>query len=269
MARIAVGLEYDGNDFAGWQLQISAPSIQATLQAALASVCDHPVAVTGAGRTDAGVHARCQVAHFESAAPRTERALLLGTNSSLPPGVALRWVRFVPEHFHARYSALARTYRYCILNRTTRSALSHGRAAFVYRPLRVEPMQEAARLLIGTHDFSAFRAAECQARSPVRNLMQLQVQRSGDFLVLEVTANAFLHHMVRNLAGLLIHIGQGEASPDLAAEVLAGRNRRLAPATAPAAGLYLWRVQYPPVFGLPDDSDIMQSPAGCPADLLG
>jgi tRNA pseudouridine38-40 synthase len=209
------------------------------------------------------------VAHFDSAAGRTERGLLLGTNSQLPEGVALRWVRQVPDHFHARYSAAARTYRYCILNRTTRSALAAGRVAFLYRPMDVEPMRAAARLLLGTHDFSAFRAAECQARSPVRILRQLDVQRVGEFVLLEVTANAFLHHMVRNIAGLLVHVGQGEAPPEFAAEVLAGRDRRRAPATAPAGGLYLWRVEYPPVFGLPDDSDIIRGPAGCPADLLG
>jgi tRNA pseudouridine38-40 synthase len=269
MARIAVGLEYDGNGFSGWQQQIDAPSVQEALQAALTSVCNHPVEVTGAGRTDAGVHARGQVAHFDSAADRSPRALLLGSNSNLPAEVALRWVRYVPDHFHARYSATARTYRYCILNHIARSALAAGRTAFVYQPLQVEPMIEAARLMIGLHDFSAFRAAECQAKSPVRNLMQLEVKRLGDFVLLEVTANAFLHHMVRNIAGMLIHIGRGEAPPELAAELLAGRNRRLAPATAPAGGLYLWRVHYPQVFGLPDDSDIMRSPAGCPADLMG
>jgi tRNA pseudouridine38-40 synthase len=262
MARIAVGVEYDGSCFSGWQQQQA-------LQSALAAVCDHPVEVTGAGRTDAGVHAREQVAHFDSDAGRTERALLLGANSNLPTGVALRWVRHAPDHFHARYSATARCYRYCILNRGTRSALCSGRAAWVYQPLQIEPMIEAARLLIGVHDFSAFRAAECQAKSPVRNLLQLDVRRAGDFVLLEVTANAFLHHMVRNIAGMLIHVGRGESPPDLAARLLAGRDRRLAPATAAAAGLYLWRVHYPPVFGLPDDSDMMRSPAGCPADLMG
>jgi tRNA pseudouridine38-40 synthase len=269
MARIAVGVEYDGSTFSGWQQQAEVPSIQQALQSALGAVCNHTVEVTGAGRTDAGVHAREQVAHFDSVASRTGRAILLGANSNLPAGIALRWVRHVPDHFHARYSAMARCYRYCILNRSTRSALAQGRAMWVYQPLQVEPMTEAARMLIGTHDFSAFRAAECQAKSPVRNLMQLAVQRSGDFVVVEVTANAFLHHMVRNIVGMLIHVGRGEAPPARAAELLAARDRRLAPATAAAAGLYLWRVHYPPVFGLPDDSDIMRSPAGCPADLMG
>lgn len=269
MARIAVGIEYDGSGFAGWQQQEHAPSIQQVLQQAIGRVCDHEVELTAAGRTDAGVHARGQVAHFQSAAGRSARALLLGANSGLPPMVALRWVREVPDHFHARYSAQARTYRYCILNRSARSALAAGRAAFVHRPLEVAMMRAAAIHLVGSHDFSALRAAECQARSPVRDLSVLEVQRRGDFVLLEVTANAFLHHMVRNIAGLLIHIGQGDAEPAFAAEVLAARDRRLAPATAPAAGLYFWRVHYPPVFGLPDDSDIIPDPAGCPADLLG
>jgi tRNA pseudouridine38-40 synthase len=269
MARIAVGVEYDGSSFSGWQQQVEVPSIQQALQSALGTVCDHPVEVTGAGRTDAGVHAREQVAHFDSDAGRSGRALLLGANSNLPPGVALRWVRHVPDHFHARYSAVARCYRYGIMNRATRSPLADGRAMWVYQPLQVDPMIQAARMLVGTHDFSAFRAAECQAKSPVRNLLQLDVRRVGDFVLLEVTANAFLHHMVRNIAGMLIHVGRGEAPPALAAELLAARDRRLAPATAAAAGLYLWRVQYPQVFGLPDDSDIMRSPAGCPADLMG
>jgi tRNA pseudouridine38-40 synthase len=269
MARIAVGIEYDGNGFAGWQQQDEAPSIQQTLQQVLGRVCDHAVELVAAGRTDAGVHARCQVAHFESDAGRSERALLLGGNSWLPPQIALRWARVVPEHFHARYSAQARTYRYCILNRTARGALAAGRVAFLHRPMDVEPMREAALHLVGSHDFTSLRAKECQARSPVRQLSALRVERRGDFVLLEVTANAFLHHMVRNIAGLLIHIGQGEALPVFAAEVLAARDRRIAPATAPAGGLYFWRAHYPAVFGLPADSDIIPDPAGCPADLLG
>ncbi len=269
MARIAVGIEYDGSGFAGWQQQVDAASIQQQVQAALGSVCNHPVEVTAAGRTDAGVHARGQVGHFECQSPRTARALVLGANSHLPPAIALRWARHVPEHFHARYSALARTYRYAILNRFARSALVAGRAAFLHRPLDAARMQQAAVHLVGHHDFSALRAAECQARSPERTLTALNVARHGDFVIIEVTANAFLHHMVRNIAGLLVHIGQGEAPPAYAAEVLAARDRRIAPATAPASGLYFWRVHYAPVFGLPDDSDMMPSPAGCPADLLG
>jgi tRNA pseudouridine38-40 synthase len=268
MTRFAVGIEYDGGAFSGWQQQVGLRTVQAELESSLTQLLAHPAAVTAAGRTDAGVHARCQVVHFDTDAQRSERGLVLGANTSLPSAIAVRWARAVPDHFHARYSALARTYRYCILNRLARPGLSAGRVAFVYRPLQVEPMAEAGQLLLGTHDFSAFRAAECQAKSPVRNLSQLRVQRCGDFVLLEISANAFLHHMVRNIAGLLIHIGSGAAAPSLALEVLASRNRRLAPATAPAAGLYLWRVQYPAVFGLPDDSDIMPAAAGCPADLM-
>jgi len=269
MTRYAVGVEYDGAGLAGWQQQqAGVDSVQQHLEEALGRVFDHAIALTAAGRTDAGVHARGQVAHFDSANTRTERSIVLGVNSHLPAGIALRWARAVPDHFHARYAAQARTYRYCILNRAMRSALTSGRAAFVYKPLDVEPMQAAAALLIGTHDFSSLRAAECQARNPVRNLMRLALQRVGDFVLLEVTANAFLHHMVRNIAGLLIHIGQGNAPPRWVSEVLAARDRRMAPATAPAAGLYFWRVHYPPVFGLPDDSDIMRCPAGCVADLF-
>ena len=204
MARIAVGIEYDGSGFAGWQQQVDAASIQQQVQVALGSVCNHPVEVTAAGRTDAGVHARGQVGHFECQSPRTARALVLGANSHLPPAIALRWARHVPEHFHARYSALARTYRYAILNRFARSALVAGRAAFLHRPLDAARMQQAAVHLVGHHDFSALRAAECQARSPERTLTALNVARHGDFVIIEVTANAFLHHMVRNIAGLLV-----------------------------------------------------------------
>jgi tRNA pseudouridine38-40 synthase len=269
VTRVAVGVEYDGRGYCGWQKQEAAESIQQALQAALGRVCNHPVELTAAGRTDAGVHARGQVAHFDSDAERSQRGLVLGANTLLPEGIALRWAQPVPDHFHARYSALARTYRYCILNRTTRPALAAGRVAFRHRVLEVERMREAAQHLLGTHDFSSFRAAECQARTPVRNLTRLELRRIGDFVVMEVTANAFLHHMVRNIAGLLMHIGQGEAEPAYATEVLVARDRRVAPATAPASGLYLWRVSYPAVFGLPDDSDIMPAPAGCPADMLG
>jgi tRNA pseudouridine38-40 synthase len=269
MTRFAVGLEYDGSGLSGWQQQpAGVPSVQEPVQRALARILDHEVTTTAAGRTDAGVHARAQVVHFDTESQRSERSLVLGANTHLPPGISLRWARAVPEHFHARYSAQARTYRYCILNRPVRSALVAGRAAFVYRPLDAGPMQAAATLLLGAHDFSALRAAECQARNPVRNISRLEVRRAGDFVLLEVTANAFLHHMVRNIAGLLMHIGHGEAPPQFASEVLAARDRRLAPATAPACGLYFWRVHYPAVFGLPDDSDIMQLPSGCPADLM-
>jgi tRNA pseudouridine38-40 synthase len=268
MPRIAIGVEYDGSGLAGWQAQQGLPSVQSHVESALSRIANHPVQITGAGRTDAGVHGRGQVAHFDTDVQRLSRGWVLGANTHLPPGVALRWATPVPEHFHARYSALSRTYRYVILNRATRPGLASGRVGFVYRPLEVGPMQQALPHLLGEHDFSAFRAAECQSKTPVRILTGLRLARRGEFIVVEVTANAFLQHMVRNIVGLLIAIGQGERSPEFAAEVLAGRDRRRNAATAPAGGLYFWRVAYPAVFGLPDDSAIMEGPAGCPADLL-
>jgi tRNA pseudouridine38-40 synthase len=266
--RLVAGVEYDGSAFAGWQSQQGVPSVQQTLESALSYIAAEPTRVVAAGRTDTGVHARCLVCHFDTEVVRGNRAWLLGTNGRLPPGVALRWVRELPGHFHARYSALARTYRYVIDNRLTRPALAHARVTFVFRPLELEPMQAAAAQLLGVHDFSAFRSSQCQAHSPVRRLQSLELVRKGDFIVAELTANAFLHHMVRNIMGLLIDVGQGKLPPQQAGLLLAQRDRKLAPATAAAAGLYLWRVHYPAVFELPDDSAMMLSPAGCPADLM-
>lgn len=253
MPRIAVALEYDGAHFAGWQTQqAGVRSVQETAEAAFGRVADAPVGLVCAGRTDAGVHALGQVAHFDTAAQRTERSWVLGANSHLPASISVRWARAVPAHFHARYSAEARTYRYFVLNRLARSALSAQRATLIHRPLAVGPMAAAAGFLLGEHDFSAFRAAECQARSPIRRLSALNVERCGDQVVIEATANAFLHHMVRNLVGLLLDIGMGKAAPEWAAEVLASKDRTRSSPTAPAAGLYFWKVAYPRAFGLPE-----------------
>ena len=251
MVRIAVGIEYDGSAYAGWQAQAGPRTVQQLAEKALGAVAAQPVCLVAAGRTDAGVHAFGQVAHFDTAALRTARSWVLGANSELPADVSVSWARPVPAHFHARYSAEARTYRYLILNRPARSALQRERAAWVHRPLDVAAMAAAARHLEGEHDFSAFRAAECQAKSPVRRLESLRVERSGERVWIEATANAFLHHMVRNLVGVLLSIGRGEAAPAWAGEVLAGRDRTQAAATAPAHGLYLWRVRYPQAFALP------------------
>ncbi len=251
MARIAIGIEYDGSAYAGWQTQPTAPSIQQSSERALSRIAAAPVTLTCAGRTDAGVHAIGQVAHFDTEAERTPRSWVLGANSELPADVSLTFAQPVPGHFHARYSAEARIYRYLILNRGTRPALWAHRAAWVHRPLDADAMARAAASLQGEHDFSAFRAAECQAKTAVRRLECLSVQRRGDFVIIEATANAFLHHMVRNLAGLLIAIGRGDAPPAWAAQVLQGRDRTRAAATAPAAGLYLKAVRYPAVFALP------------------
>jgi tRNA pseudouridine38-40 synthase len=251
MLRIAVGIEYDGSAYAGWQAQAARPTIQETAERALGSVAAEPIALTGAGRTDAGVHAFGQVAHFDTHAVRSGRGWMLGANSELPADVSLSWALPVPAHFHARYCAEARTYRYLILNRSARSALTARRVAWVHRPLDHERMAEAAAALHGEHDFSAFRYSECQARSPIRRMERLTVERRGDWVFIEATANAFLHHMMRNIAGLLIAIGKTEAPPSFAGEVLAGRDRTRNAATATAAGLYLMSVRYPAAFGLP------------------
>jgi tRNA pseudouridine38-40 synthase len=252
VARIAVGVEYDGSDFAGWQSQDGQRTVQQAIESALARIADAPVGLVCAGRTDTGVHALGQVAHFDTAAIRPARSWVLGANSELPPDVSLCWAHPVPEHFHARYSAQARTYRYLILNRTARSALHRNRAAFIHRPLDEQRMAQASAALEGEHDFSAFRSSQCQAKSAVRRIERLTVQRRDQWLVIEVTANAFLHHMVRNIAGLLIAIGRGDAEPAWAAQVLQGRDRTRNAATAPPEGLCLAGVRYPAAFGLPD-----------------
>jgi tRNA pseudouridine38-40 synthase len=251
MPRIAVGLEYHGGTYAGWQLQGDLRTLQGVLESAIGRVAAEPVRLACAGRTDAGVHAVGQVAHFDTAAIRTPRAWALGANTHLPADVSVSWAQEVPERFHARHSAQSRTYCYLIANRPARSALAAGRAVIIHAPLDAQRMREAAGLLVGEHDFSAFRAAECQARTPVRRLEALSVERRGDWLLIRATANAFLHHMVRNIAGLLIAVGQGKAAPAWAREVLESRDRAQGAATAPPDGLYLWSVRYPREFELP------------------
>jgi len=257
--RLALGIEYDGSAYAGWQTQQSAPSIQPLLEKALSSIAAERIDLICAGRTDAGVHARWQVAHFDTSAIRPMRGWVMGANSELPRDISVAWASPVPLHFHARYTAEARTYRYFILNRPSRSALASRRAAWIYRPLDHERMAQAAALLCGHHDFSAFRSSECQSHSPIRRLEQLTVERQGDWVIIEATANAFLHHMMRNLAGLLIDVGRLEHPPSWAREVLEGRDRTLGAPTAPADGLYFWAVRYPDAFALPDPSRSQRS----------
>jgi tRNA pseudouridine38-40 synthase len=249
--RIAVGIEYDGSAYAGWQAQASLPTLQQVLEQALGRIAAESVALICAGRTDAGVHACAQVAHFDTRAVRSLRGWVLGANTELPRDVSVSWARPVPAHFHARYCAEARTYRYLISNSLARPALLATRTAWIHRPLDHERMHEAAQSLLGQHDFSAFRAAECQAKSPVRRMECIGVERLGDFVVIEATANAFLHHMMRNIAGLLIAVGRADAPVEFVREVLAGRDRTRSAATAPAAGLYLLAVRYPAAFALP------------------
>ena len=260
MPRIALGLEYNGTAFAGWQIQRDQPTVQETLEHALSCVADHPVRVQCAGRTDSGVHATAQVVHFDSDAPRTLWAWTLGANANLPRSVAVNWARTVPDDFHARFSARSRSYRYRLLNRPTRAGLESDRVAWVHRPLDAGAMHAAAQRLLGEHDFSAFRAQGCQAKTPIRTLHRLDVVRDGDELRFEVRANAFLHHMVRNLVGALCEVGNGERDAAWLRAVLDGRDRTRASATASASGLYLVAVEYPPGYGLPDGA-VSSTPA--------
>jgi tRNA pseudouridine38-40 synthase len=250
--RIALGIEYDGSGFSGWQTQPGGGTVQDALEAALAAIAGAPVHVVCAGRTDRGVHAREQVVHFDVTAERPGSAWVRGVNALLPPSLAVLWSQPVDPGFHARYSARARTYRYVLLNRPVRPAIASRYAGWFHAPLDLEATREAAALLVGEHDFSAFRSAECQAKSPVRVLHELAVERCGERIDFIVRANAFLHHMVRNLVGSLVYVGKGRHPPGWAREVLESRDRARAAPTFAAEGLYLERVEYEPKWGLPE-----------------
>jgi tRNA pseudouridine38-40 synthase len=249
--RIALGVEYDGRAFCGWQSQPDACAVQDALERSLAGVCAHPVRIAGAGRTDSGVHASGQVAHFDTSAQRPLTAWTRGVNSALPGGVAVRWAHPVRDDFHARFAATGRSYTYLLLNRPARPGLDAGRVGWFHRPLDVDRMREAAALLVGTHDFSAFRAAECQAGSPVRELRRLDIERRGDLVVFRLAANAFLQRMVRNLVGSLVYVGKGSHPPGWLRDVLQSRDRSLAAPTFAPDGLYLTGVEYDSRWGLP------------------
>ena len=251
--RIALGIEYDGTSYNGWQRQRNGIGVQQRLEEALRVVADEDVEVVCAGRTDTGVHASGQVVHFDTNAQRSERGWLLGTNTNLPPDVSVAWVRPVADDFHARFSATGRSYRYVILNRLQRSALHRHRAWWIHQSLDESLMHEAAQRLVGEFDFSAFRAAGCQARSAMRELTSISVARAGAWVTVEVSANAFLMHMVRNITGTLAAIGRGEQPVEWISEVLESRDRKLGGITAPPHGLTLVAVDYPPVFGIPAD----------------
>lgn len=249
--RIVLGLEYDGGDFAGWQRQEHARSVQAEVEQAVSVVANERVGVTAAGRTDSGVHATHQVVHFETTAERPGRAWIRGVTTNLPDDIGVQWVREVDDTFHARYSALSRAYRYVLLSDSRRPVLNRGRVAWTWKALDTEPMQRAAAYLIGEYDFSSFRAAACQARHAVRRIHHLTIEASGAFTYIDIEANAFLHHMVRNIAGSLMVVGSGERPPEWMAEILAARDRTVAGITAPAPGLYMTGVSYPQSHGLP------------------
>jgi tRNA pseudouridine38-40 synthase len=249
--RIALGIEYCGTDFSGWQLQEGTRTVQGCVEDAVSRVADRPLRVVCAGRTDARVHALGQVVHFDTGAARPPHAWVFGANSHLPGDVSVRWARPVAADFHARFSAVRRHYRYVIYNSGVRPAVWRSRVAWEFRPLEEDRMREAAALLVGEHDFSSFRSYACQAKTPVRTLHSLEVARRGGFVIVDAVANAFLHHMVRNLAGVLMEIGTGKRPPSWAREVLEARDRRLGGVNAPPDGLYLIGVQYPERFELP------------------
>lgn len=249
--RIALGVEYDGSLFNGWQAQPQQRTIQTSLEKAISQVADHPVTVNAAGRTDAGVHALNQVVHFDTDAQRINRSWLLGINSNLPHDIAVNWVQPVSDEFHARFSAQQRRYRYLLLNRMSRSAIQHRRMWWFYKPLDLEKMQQAAGLLLGQHDFSALRARECQAKSPIKTLDIIDISRRDDCISVDVVARSFLHHMVRNIMGILTTVGEGKRPVDWVTEVLASKDRDQAGVTAPPQGLYLTDVRYPAEYSLP------------------
>lgn len=257
--RIALGVEYDGSLFFGWQSQPAGRTVQDELQAALSGIADQAIAITAAGRTDAGVHALEQVVHFDTGVERPLSAWVRGVNALLPKSIAVLWAHAVPEEFHARFSAQARSYRYLLINRPVRSAVQYGKVGWFHAPLNVEPMREAAQFLMGEHDFSAFRAAECQAKSPIKNLTQLDITRQGDMIIFDLTAGAFLHHMVRNMVGCLVYVGKGKHPPQWMQQVLQGRERSLAAPTFAPDGLYLRRITYDAKWGLPSESITISS----------
>jgi tRNA pseudouridine38-40 synthase len=258
LKRIVLGIQYDGTPWRGWQTQPGGGTVQDTLEAALRKFALTEIATTCAGRTDAGVHALEQVVHFDTELERELFSWVRGVNAFLPPSIAVRWaheVRHVPlDAFHARFSATARTYNYLLYNHPVRSPLLAGRAGWVFRPLEIEPMRKAASYLLGTHDFSAFRAAECQARSPVKTMHEIRIERRGDLIVFTLRANAFLHHMVRNIVGSLIVAGNGNQPAEWLKQVLDGRDRSLAAPTFMPDGLYLGKIDYDGKWGLPQEN---------------
>ncbi len=251
--RIALGIEYDGTDFFGWQRLNQGASVQASVERALSFVAAEPIQVTCAGRTDAGVHGRCQVVHFDTDVQRDMRAWVLGASSNLPTSVAVLWAQTVSDDFHARFSARSRRYRYTILNRAIRPALDARYVTWERQSLDAVRMHEAAQALIGEHDFTAFRAMSCQAKHARRQIMALQVRRENAQVIVEIEANAFLHHMVRNIVGSLLPVGRGEQPVEWVAALLAGRDREVAGPTAAASGLTFIGPRYERRWGLPEE----------------
>jgi tRNA pseudouridine38-40 synthase len=249
--RIALGIEYNGSGFYGWQAQRGLATIQGKLEEALAKVANEPIHLFCAGRTDANVHASGQVVHFDTRAKRHIDAWIWGTNAHLPASIAVRWAKQVDYHFHARFTAVARRYRYIIFNHPIRPGILSSRVSWHYYPLEVDRMHEAGKHLIGELDFSSFRSSQCNSKSPMRNVTDVSLYRQGDYVILEIEANAFLHHMVRNIAGSLMKIGSGSKDPDWMQTVLLAKSRRAAAETASPEGLYLTQVRYPDPYIFP------------------
>ncbi len=249
--KIALGIEYDGTKYFGWQRQRDVQSVQEKLEKALSIVANHPVEVQCAGRTDAGVHGTGQVVHFETTSERKMVAWTMGANANLPKDIAVRWSTKVDESFHARFSATARRYRYIIFNSPLRPGILSSGVSHYHGELDEKKMHQAGQYLLGENDFTSFRAVHCQSRSPWRNIMHLNVTRHGQYVVIDIKANAFVHHMVRNITGSLISVGKGEQEPEWIKWLLEAKDRKLAGATAKAEGLYLVDVDYPETFGLP------------------
>lgn len=249
--RIALGLEYDGAGFCGWQSQINGCGVQDCLERALRLMAGHELRVSAAGRTDSGVHALSQVAHFDTTTDRPMSAWVRGVNANLPASLRVLWAKAVNEEFHARFSAEQRSYQYWLVNQPAAPAIMHGRAGWFHQPLNAAAMQQAANYLLGEHDFSAFRAAECQAKSPIKHLHRAGVQRKGDNILFDFCANAFLHHQVRNMIGALVYIGKGKHAPEHMRELLQCRDRTQSPPTFSPDGLYLTGVAYAAHWDLP------------------
>jgi len=249
--RIALGIEYDGSKYYGWQRQNEVISVQEKLEDALSRVANHPVRVHCAGRTDSGVHGTGQVVHFDTDSIRKDVAWTLGVNANLPDDIAVRWAQEVDEEFHARFSATARRYRYIIYNNNLRPAILGSGVSYYHGDIDAELMHDAAQQLVGEHDFTSFRAKHCQAKSPIKTMHHIKVIRQNAYIIIDVKANAFLHHMVRNLAGSLMEVGKGNKPVSWIAELLAGKDRSVAAATSKAEGLYMVEVDYPSQFNLP------------------
>jgi tRNA pseudouridine38-40 synthase len=249
--RLVLGLEYDGASFHGWQRQQEVIGVQQRVEEALSRIANTPINVVCAGRTDAGVHATAQVAHFDTDCVRPERAWTLGVNTYLPDSISVKWVKSVDDTFHARFSATARRYRYIIYNKTLRSAILAKGITHIHAVLDHQLMHDAAQSLVGKHDFSSFRAVDCQAKTATRTMSHIEVSRIADYIVIDVQANAFLHHMVRNITGSLVAIGSGERPVEWLKDILVAKDRTVAAATAKPNGLYLVNVDYPSVFCLP------------------